>query len=511
MPNFSTPADSPTRSRRRWPALSTSLRIKVTLGVILPLILILGAFTAIQYSRRRATLLDNLSFFAGYSAQLIEDNLLHQMLKTDFEGVQLLLDTIGQREEFRAVYILDAKGKVVFAPGEEGIGRRLNNEDITCQPCHSLPAEERPASIVFTNADGESIFRSMRPFENRPACQECHEDDGRIIGLLLTDVSMAPVKAALSADLRENLLWWAGTILVTVLVVNLVISRLVLRRLERLSAAIAGFGRGITLPIQADTAADEIGELTSSFAVMAQRIEERRRENRALSERLHRQSAQRGQLLKRLITAQEDERKRVARELHDELGQRLAGLSLRVAVADRLLASDQQRAHEQLEEIRTLTAATTAQMYDIILDLRPSVLDDLGLVPALRAYAKHSLNHNELKFQLDAHEFSRRLPAEIETAIFRIFQEALNNAVRHSRATSVHATLACPGNLFTGEVVDNGSGFNADSIQLDGQSGRGLGLLGMQERAAQCGGRLEIISQPGHGTRVKIEIPLPEE
>jgi signal transduction histidine kinase len=147
-------------------------------------------------------------------------------------------------------------------------------------------------------------------------------------------------------------------------------------------------------------------------------------------------------------------------------------------------------------------------MYDIILDLRPSTLDDLGLVPALRAHAQRLLEHHDLSFTIDGNMLHSRLPVEVETAVFRIFQEALNNTVRHARATKVHAVLACQDGVFTGELVDDGQGFDPETIHINGNNGRGLGLLGMEERVLQCGGRIDICSAPGCGTRLTIWIPL---
>jgi signal transduction histidine kinase len=215
-------------------------------------------------------------------------------------------------------------------------------------------------------------------------------------------------------------------------------------------------------------------------------------------------------LLKRLITAQEDERKRVARELHDELGQTLSGLSLRVEGMRRLLETDRNLALEQLEHIHALTTASTEQMYDIILDLRPSALDDLGLVPALRTFADRLLENNNLHLFMDTDGFQHRLPTEIETALFRVFQEALNNVVRHAKATHVWVTLSCQNNVFNGEILDDGQGFDLDSIHMNGNSPRGLGLSGMQERVMQCGGQLQIETQPKTGTRIKINVPISE-
>jgi signal transduction histidine kinase len=103
---------------------------------------------------------------------------------------------------------------------------------------------------------------------------------------------------------------------------------------------------------------------------------------------------------------------------------------------------------------------------------------------------------------------NKRLPPSIETALYRIFQEALNNVVRHSGADQVSITLAQQDGVFEGEIADNGRGFNHNDITLEASNPHGLGLLGMQERAAQCGGSIEIISRVGEGTRIRVRIPL---
>ena len=388
---------------------------------------------------------------------------------------------------------------------------RLDNRTTDCQPCHSLPAAERPGSIVVTNAVGQGIFRSMAPIENSPECVECHEEDGRLLGLLLTDMAMEPISAPLMDNLRGSLVWSVGAILVTILIVNLVLNRFVLERLQKLAQAISDFGRGRPLKLPADDYPDEIGRLTIAFKNMAHRIEKRRQENQILSERLRRQSARRGELLNRVIQAQEDERKRVARELHDDLGQTMGGLALRAEVLGRILQSNNGDAHQQLAEIQQIVSTMSARMYDLILDLRPSALDDLGLVPALRAHSQRLLEHNELNFIIDGSAMHNRLPVEVETAIFRVVQEALNNTVRHAQATEVRAFLVCNNGTFKGEIIDNGRGFDPETIQVGSQDGRGLGLLGMQERVIQCGGRLDVNSQPGKGTKITIWIPLAEE
>ncbi len=487
--------------------VSRSLRTKVTLGVALPLLIILGFFTVIEYARQRAVLLDNLSLLASNAGQVIENNLRHEMLQSDFEGVQKLLDSIGADQAFRKLYLIDTSGEIIFAPQEKDVGRRLDNTEADCQPCHALPPEDRPDSIVVMNAEGQRVFRSMQPIVNSEACDVCHDPEQRLIGMLLTDMSISSVEVPLAAYLRENLLWWAGIILVTILVVNITLSTFVLRRIEDLASAISLFGRGQNPPPLQDNQPDEIGQLAEAFNTMAEKVETRNQEVRSLSEHLIRQNTQRGELLKRLITAQEDERKRVARELHDELGQIFGGLALRLEATERYLDQEPHLARKQLNDTKKLVANGTDKMYDLILALRPSALDDLGLVIALGNYIERLLSDAPIDFDFDVGGMNGRLPPDIETALYRIYQEALSNVLRHSQATYLSIKLACNQDEFEGSIQDNGQGFDLNAVRTNRDGGRGLGLLGMEERAYQCGGTIDIASNQD-GTRIHILIPF---
>lgn len=405
-------------------------------------------------------------------------------------------------------YLLDTSGQVIFAPNKKGTGIRLDNRNLTCQPCHKLPPEERPTGIVVSLEDDQRVFRSMQSIENSQVCSTCHNPEERLLGLLLTDISVEPFEAAFVSDLRENLLWGSALILVSAVIANMVMERLVIRRLERVDKAMADFGSGKRDLRLSPSSLDEVGHLEVDFNEMSQRIQIEESENKALSEALQRQTNRQQELLKRLITAQEDERKRVARELHDELGQSLSGIALRSEVVDQLIRTDPQRALEQLSLTRELIGETSQQMYELILALRPSILDDLGLAAALRSHAERTLNGSGIIFSLDASSLTRRLPASIETALYRIFQEALSNVIRHSGADQVSITLAQHNGVFEGEIADNGRGFNPEEYHQEVDNPHGLGLLGIQERVTQCGGGIEILSREKEGTRIRIRIPL---
>lgn len=498
--------------RTAWSAklFPSRLHASVTAGIIVPLLVIMLLFTLIGYRRQNEATLAELSKMAAYTGRIVETDLRHQMLESDFVGLQVLLDTIATEEEIERLYLLDPGGNVIFAPHEQGVGLRLDNRQPECQPCHSLPVAERPDSIVVTTATGERIFRSMAPIENSAECAKCHEDAGPLIGMLLIDISVAPFAERLTAYLRQNLLLWITIIAMITVVVYLVVERLVLHRLGQLIAAIGGLSRGVQPAPVAEGPGDEIGRLVKAFNTMSSQLRRRDRQNQALSEQLQQESTQRGRLLQHLIHAQEDERLRVARDLHDQLGQSLTGLALRAQAMERHLLPDDTRGQSILQQTRALIAATTDQMYDIIMALRPSVLDDLGLVSALRAYGDRLLENSDLRLHFDAGNCEFRLPPELETAVFRIFQEGMTNVVRHAQATQLWLTLRCGDGQFVGILADDGQGFEPGALRRNGHSGRGWGLLGMQERVIQCGGRIRIDSAPEQGTRIQMTLPLPE-
>lgn len=491
-------------------AVSRNLLLKVALGLILPLVLILSAFTAVEYNRRRQTMLDNLAFLAAQTGQVIENGTQHEMLTRNLDGLQHMLDAISEDKTLQTIYLLDTSGRVVFAPRGVGVGEQLDNSNPTCQPCHRLPDAERPASVVVTLPDGQRIFRNMNSIENQPACQECHPANERLIGLLLTDISMVPLEEPLAEDLRDNLLWLGGTIAITILLVYTGLNRLVIRPLENVAHALTLFGEGhyeMRLPVESE---DEVGQLAKTFNEMSQRLQSDEIEKRTLSENLRREASERRQLLKQLIYAQEEERKRVARDLHDGLCQDLAGLVISLETIERFSPRQPKLARNQIQQARRLVIETTQRAYEMILSLRPSVLDDLGLVPALRTHAERALKNTGIHFELNDSLLAQRLPSEIETALFRVFQEALNNIVRHASARSVSVSLRVSNQIFSGEIVDDGHGFDLNDVPLDGSDTRGLGLLGMRERVEQCGGTLEITSQPGGGACIRVKIPLLE-
>lgn len=230
-------------------------------------------------------------------------------------------------------------------------------------------------------------------------------------------------------------------------------------------------------------------------------------ENAQLYGEVQRREAERSQLLAHVIDAQEQERKRVARGLHDEISQTLAAMAV---AADSLLDSSATESPEltgRLLQIRTGLWRAIDCVHQVILALRPSLLDDLGLIPALRWYASSKLEPLGVRLAFDFTELSLGLSPEQETGLFRVFQETINNVVQHASARSVSVSLTRAGEVVEVKVADDGQGFDPTEPFDLKTSSRGLGLLGMRERLSLMGGELQVDANPGRGVCVYIRLP----
>jgi len=250
-----------------------------------------------------------------------------------------------------------------------------------------------------------------------------------------------------------------------------------------------------------------LDEINAANEALERRVEARTRElataNRALQER----ERARQQLLRKVISAQEDERKRLARELHDETSQTLAALRVHLEMA--AAAAPEGPSREHVIEARQLASRSLDELQRLMHDLRPSVLDDLGLVSAIQWYAERRLGAKGIAVRCEVSTGELQLPYELETALFRAVQEVLTNVERHAGAEQVLIQLSAQDGRFTVEVEDDGCGFDLASVKPSPADMRGLGLLGIRERVELVGGTVAIDSSPGGGTRVVIDVPLP--
>jgi signal transduction histidine kinase len=209
--------------------------------------------------------------------------------------------------------------------------------------------------------------------------------------------------------------------------------------------------------------------------------------------------------ISRVVRAQEDERLRVARELHDQASQSLTGLHLSLSRLEQTVSSADVR--REIASLRALTVEAMDMIRNVALDLRPSTLDDLGLVPALRDYVRTFSSRAGLCVEFEASGVNGRLPTETEIALFRIAQEGLTNVAKHARASRARITLHGENQEpLTLTVEDNGVGFDVEKA-LGATGAKHLGLFGIQERCLLLGADLSLFSDTGEGTRLVISVP----
>jgi two-component system sensor histidine kinase DegS len=220
---------------------------------------------------------------------------------------------------------------------------------------------------------------------------------------------------------------------------------------------------------------------------------------------------QRQQLAAGIIKAQEEERRRVAREIHDGPAQSLANLVFRLEVCEKLLAAERlPELRGELAELKGLIKGSLQEVRKIIFDLRPMALDDLGLVPALRRYLEGLEEREGLVVNLAVFGQEVRLASAVEVGLFRIIQEALHNVSKHARAASARVTLTYGQEQLLLSVRDDGRGFDLREVERGGRAGGHFGLISMRERAELLGGRFEVKSAPGQGTRITLAVPITE-
>ncbi|HXX80927.1 MAG TPA: HAMP domain-containing protein [Thermodesulfovibrionales bacterium] len=321
-----------------------------------------------------------------------------------------------------------------------------------------------------------------------------------------------------SATLRRGFFILSVVSVITALLLGIGLSRGIVRPVQSLITATQRIAKGdLSEPVTVSSR-DEIGILAKSFDIMRMRLsaslESIRRHNIELEHRVRertqqiRQSRQKVEsLLKKVISSQEEERKRIARGLHDEILQDLSAFLIKLDICK---LYPEQLTTEKMEEMRAIALKSLDDIHHVIQNLRPSVLDDLGLGAAVKWLLDKNLSERGIQYYLttDA-EMDERFDPRVEITLFRIIQEAIINIARHAKAENVIVVLRTQDHSVCVDIEDDGEGFDVHSmLRYTSDGGRGLGLLGMKERISLLDGKLEICSAPGSGTKISVRVPL---
>jgi signal transduction histidine kinase len=408
----------------------------------------------------------------------------------------------------QSVYLLDRRGVVAASPRQEAVGTYIDQRSPVCQSCHLYPAPARPRSVVVNAPDGEPVFRTMTPILNRPACYGCHAPEQRLNGVLYVDFSMAGMNARVRESLVAALLASLAIIVLCAAAIYALLSWLVMTPLERVAQALGRFGSGQREVRAAVHSRDELGLLAGGFNTMAGTIQAQETVAGRLYSELEAKDELRRQLLSRLTNAREEERRYFARELHDRLGQLLTGLSLHLKLGQQALAEPEQHAAQHLARAHALVGETIDESHRLIVDLRPIVLDECGLIPALEDELQRRLSPLGIVREVDADGNTERLPPEVATAAFRIAQEAITNIIRHAQAQRVNVLVRRTAGALCMAIEDDGVGLPPDDASSGAGGRQAFGILGMQERAAALCGTVEVSTRQPQGTAVRLWLPL---
>jgi signal transduction histidine kinase len=332
-----------------------------------------------------------------------------------------------------------------------------------------------------------------------------------------------PEKDVLSpiATMKRSFLLVGMVFVGLALIIAIGMSRAIVRPVHELIDATVKIAGGDMTKAIAFGGMDEIGKLSSSFEVMrvklADSIEDLHRHALELEQKVSERTRQINdnrqkikELLKTVITSQEEERKRIAREFHDVLMQDLAATLIKIDLCKRYPETITEK---KIDEIKQIIEKSIDEVYSIIKNLRPSVLDDLGFEAAVRWLLDHHLEAKGIECHVNIYDTINNLEFEpqVEIELFRIIQEAIVNISKHAGAHNVFVLLEIRKNDLVIEIEDDGCGFDPDAAFLSDTSTRGLGLLGMKERAAFLNWDLNIRSIPQQGTRVSLRVPLNSE
>lgn len=473
----------------RW-----SLRLKLIVGVAAVHLVLMTVFVFDLVERQKDFLLHELTQRAIHHVQIIAATSSSWVIADDLVGMEEVLHSSVERGDIQSALIADLTGRVLAHTQRDKIGKYLAGEVVI--------ASMKSGYAAHVYASDANTLHAIAPIEV----------DGRHIGWSMLSLDKKPTLRHLAHVTRTGLVYTVVAILVGTLFAVL-LAKSILRQLGLVMLGVDRLGRDqLDQPI-AVVSKDEVGTVAAALNdAMASLRDGREKLQREIAER-ERAEHEIRELARRQTTLVEEERKRIARDLHDELGQALTSVQFGLRSLESAWARGQTGPRTKCRELAELVERMGSSVDMIASDLRPATLDHLGLVLAVQSYLKELSDRGfPLKTSFEAIGLKRRLPATVELACYRIVQEAINNIAKHAsaRAAQIRLTMSHP--LLILMISDDGVGFQEKGAgPLDAYFGGRLGLFGMKERAAAVGGTLEIRARKEGGSAIRVEIPVAEE
>ena len=456
---------------------AVSIRTKI-LGIILGLVFVLGIGITLQVRAMLTHVMNeqlaeqSVSVARDLAARATDPILINNLYALH----QLLAGTLANNSNVNYAFIIDTQGRVIDHTFGDGFPLNLLQANTVTNTEHH--------STIAVNTDLGLIWDTAVPVF-----------DGRA-GIARVGISETSARRAVD-NVTGQLLVTTVLVFVIAISAGAFLTWLITRPILNLVHATQAIGEGNFAQRVKRWADDEIGELSEAFNQMARALE-RAQDEHGERERM------RAQYVNGVIAAQEDERKRIARELHDSTSQSLT--SLLVGLRTLSDSCGQPEILQRSEELRDIASRTLDEVHTLALQLRPSVLDDLGLAAAIERYVSDCRTRYGLQIDLAMRGMDDRLPSETETALYRITQEAITNIIRHANARSASVLIERQNDSVRAIIEDDGCGFDTAITAKMGE--QRLGLYGMRERAELLNGKMTIESESGLGTSLFIEIPL---
>jgi nitrate/nitrite-specific signal transduction histidine kinase len=256
--------------------LTRNLKAKITVAIVVPVMVIGGLFTLLQFVQQRQAMLSDVERSATQVGEVIESSLVRAMMTHDLESIQYAVDEIAAtQEDITEIMLIDKPGEIKASFQGLRTGEVLGLEDPTCQLCHRQETENRNQSVLFTSESGERYLRNVNPIANDEQCLSCHSSESSVLGILITDLSMSRVNSALAANLRDNFLLSAGMLIAVVLSLNFMIGNTVVNKIEAMVETIRRFAKGDLSQRASVNSEDELGELAGAFNDMADGLNEK--------------------------------------------------------------------------------------------------------------------------------------------------------------------------------------------------------------------------------------------